>query len=257
MDSEMLMCVEIEKEGERLFQTRYDLGGVEKNKWHRINVNIPVTAGDIYTLSIADSSEGADSYRLYLYPDEGIEEEGNCYVDGQLQEHPLALKLGYLKHTSTADKILQIITVLLLYFLFGACVLCFERLRSRLEKSILCLEYIETKNKYIIVVGEAVLCWLILQYAGIEFSKAVSACMFLLSIVSSVFFLKELPNIKSMLEGKWIYFILLDLYAAFALVGNRSFIFPIGQRVSYQGYQNYILAVLWFIPVLGAAFVFF
>ena len=67
MDSEMLMCVEIEKEGERLFQTRYDLGGVEKNKWHRINVNIPVTAGDIYTLSIADSSEGADSYRLYLY----------------------------------------------------------------------------------------------------------------------------------------------------------------------------------------------
>lgn len=106
--------------------------------------------------------------------------------------------------------------------------------------------------KILIFCAEFVFCTLLIETCGLEMQACVKIALYILSAFACCNLQTKINDIKGISRKRWhkIAFIFLDVYGAFALAGNRLFIYPLNKQIKIQDIACFIIVCIWFFPIL-------
>lgn len=243
----------IYSENELIYQSDISLANVVNNEWKRIYINAEVTEKKQYTINIVSKGEYIQIPEILLVSTGYASEIEASYADGTLLNDQFAINYGYLKFPSLAERIVtSLIWLAVLFFIF-LFLKYFEKIYTG-TKNIYTYIYGKVKTQTLILVSEFICCEVIIKCSQIEFQKPTQIIFFIISALAVVDFENKREYIKRLTDSTWkkVGITILYLYAAFSLVGQRLFIYPLNSKITVAGLVVYVFAVLWFIPVLNS-----
>lgn len=119
------------------------------------------------------------------------------------------------------------------------------------------IAFIFGKNKALFLIAcfsELLLAGIILHYSKLELTRFTQLSILGISLFAVAGIERTIAHLKQILDSvlKKLLFILLVLYAAFALVGQRLFIFPLNMHVSFKSIVVFVCVSLWFCLVISS-----
>lgn len=239
-----------------IYQTNLTLTADDNGLWKRVSTNVELKPADLYRINLT-TKENSESVPEILMVERGAAaHEVECSYSGEATlEDQIAVNFGYLRAPELIDKIVATFLCCLCYALLAALICHAGRIGDALRRN---------RNRIVGYTGEkAFACaveiltaMVIINCSRIEFqplTKILIVAMSLLTVVngqSKKAFAEQILNSSS----KKIGFVLLCFYAAFALVGQRFFIYPLDSRISSEGIFVFLCALCWFVPIITGAF---
>lgn len=243
--------IEVNSSKEQIYRTGISMKQLNDKEWRKLYLNLLLEKGEIYTLSII-AEEATGIVKVFLSDKNLPKESVKCKIDGIEQDGQLVLRYGYFKAYSNTDKMIKsfgCIVILMIFVFFLYYMEVIQKTIIRLLK--MCLFFLKQCDVMAFAV-EGILCALFIEYCGLEIQPPVKAICYLFSAVACVNIWNKLKWLKSIAQQRWskIALVSLNLYGAFALVGNRLFVYPLNQHVKCEDMVSFFIVVIWFCPIL-------
>ena len=260
-NAEGIIKLTIESEQKLVYGSQITISNLVENVWYPLDVNLCTEKGGVYEIRLTATDMG-QMPRIYIVDEDMSAPESTiCSIDGESSDKPLQIHYGYQKQISIADNFLRTFEFIL--YCFGAywflCIL--KRNCSKIQR---CLEtYFKTSScsqtDIKVIAMEMILSFILVEKGNFIFDGAVKTVLYTLSFASCLGISKRFEQIKESYLDKRIKigFVVLNLYAAFSLVGNRLFLYPINKTVTVGDFFIYVVAVLWFAPILFSGIFFY
>lgn len=241
-------------DGEELaYRAVLSLEDIHNGVWKMVPVNYVFETDKKYTVSLqaVDCTQMPEVYMTGL--DCASPEAVSGYLmSGGTMEQP-AFRYGYLKEPSLLDKVINMLLWFGLLALIAAVLYFFEELCDKLKA--LRNAILENGQEDAVYIITEVLLGLTLIYtSGVSFEASTRIVFFLISILSGWKLGRRNVQVKKLADCMWkkVCLYLMYAYAAFSLVGQRIFIYPLNENVTIQGLFVFLIAVVWFIPVINS-----
>lgn len=235
-----------------IYQTDISLSNINNCEWKKIYVNIDINrGGGEYRVSL-NSNEGCTQIPTVFVVNDGSSEITNSYKEGAEISGKIAINFGYLRFPGIFDR-LSIISLWMFFLaIFYMILFYFEKIML-LKKSI----YDNVKKIVNPMVFDAIIEVLagiiIINSSGIEFQESTKVIIYIISLISVIQCEEKKEFISRLTDmlAKKVFLYLLYVYAAFALVGQRILIYPLTLKLTIGGIFVFIVAIVWFIPLIN------
>ena len=254
-DKDSTVVLSLHSDDILLYQTNITLNESDNGIWKRIDVNAEVKPDRTYRLSLhaADDEEGLPS--VMCLAGSVAPEIRATYANNELLNKNIAVNFGYLRTPTLFDK--AVISSLWLFFLAGAFLILYDADQIKAAAVHWSHEITEQiGNVAFICAAEVLTCAVVIQCSDIVFQPLTRILLYLISVVVSLNWKEKQICFSEVFNtaGKKVGFLILCLYAAFALVGQRCFVYPLDQRVRLEAIAVFLCAAVWFVPVIHSLF---
>ncbi|MDD7266950.1 MAG: hypothetical protein SPL15_08580 [Lachnospiraceae bacterium] len=239
--------VQLFSEDELLYQSKISLKNITNEAWKAIPVNAPLAEGQSYRLNFSASQDCKVIPRLAIVQnDSHATEIQSSQQDGRKIKGQLAVNFGYLR---TPGRISRAV-MSLLWILFGVGVvfvlLHFERLMAWIKNIVLFAED-QVGSELLWPIVEVFTCAVIIHGSGIEFQPATKIILYAISLIVGFRARFKRNYILEITDCKWkrMMLVLLYIYTAFALVGQRIWIYPLTLKLTGAGIFVFTCAICW------------
>lgn len=237
---------------ELMYQTDIPLSEINNYEWKKIYVNYPLEEKEYYTVALNTMGDCAQVPTvLVLSEDTAAPEMVSSLSEGNDIGGQIAVRYGYLSEPSILDKIILTSLWLLLWGIILSVIESWEKIKSHFIK-FLKRSSLFIKPEISFAITEIILCYIIINFSGIDFQEFTIIIFYLLSLCAVIDIKRKKDYVSKLTDTVPKRFLLcfLCLYAAFALVGQRIWVYPLDLESSVSGIVIYISAVIWFVPVI-------
>lgn len=250
-DKQGTMTLNITKDSEIIYQTNMRLEYITNWQWYKVYVNIPIEQDKTYRMTLTTSDDCTQIPYLFITSAEAAPEIESSYVNDTAIEGQAAIKYGYMKTPSIIDRLVTIsiwlIILCLVYYLIyksGTIKIYYTNILNKL------LEHI--RIDVFVAIIQVILCSVIIENSGIDFEGTTKIILYVVSLFSALAYDNKMSYMSNIVDGsgKKISLYIICLYAGFALVGQRFFIYPLNKTPLFSEIITYIMAVIWFIPIV-------
>lgn len=236
-----------------IYQTNLTLKDVNNWEWKRIFVNADLKENAEYRVTL-NANEDCTKIPDVLEVDSGYGSQViGSYAGNNLLSGNIAIKYGYLGLAGRADRAVMISLWLILYAVIFVLISRAEEIVGSILKI---KELIAERGdfKSFLLAAEVLIAMLIIHVSGVEFQELTKVLLYCISLIAAANFEKKQEYVRSITPCGWqkALVVVLYFYAAFALVGQRIFIYPLTLRITTQGLFVYLSTVIWFIPVIDS-----
>ena len=230
-----------------IYKASISLANINNYEWKKIYINSKIASSKEYKIAVTSTDDCTQIPNVLIVKKYYAPEILRSYsldkeIDGQI-----AINYGYLRFPSVADRLVMIS--------LGTCIIL----------AIIQYEYIlETYKKFRGIVLqnvkeqtactalEILTCLVIVGCSGIEFQESTKVVLFAISLIASVNIENKVAYLSEIVDTTWkkTIMIIAYAYAAFSLVGQRIWIYPLNGKLTTAGLTVYICAVIWFIPII-------
>lgn len=250
-DKTAVMTVKILKSGKTIYQSSISLENLESDVWHRLYVNIPIKKQQEYEIELTAGSSTQAPYIYTVTGNNGAPENQSLVMDGVRLEEQLLVRYGYLKEPLTMDKALGTITSLLVLGLMIFLIMNGGVIYQHIKRYVfVLLEKMGGGHKQVFIISQLILCYLLIEDAGIVFQIPVKIVLYCISLLAGYKSETVVKYFKTRLTD-WpsrIQFGIVVLFGGFSFVGNRMFIYPLNMKVTPQQILMFAAAVIWITP---------
>ena len=238
-----------------IYQTNLTLTDEDNDIWKRIQVNTELKESEQYRITLT-TDETSDCVPEIPLLSEGYPHEIFACSMGEsvLKEHP-AINFGYLSPPDLIDKLVASFLWLAIYGSVVAIIYHAELIRSIFERiRSQSISYIGEGT--FICATELITAMVVVECSGIAFQPLTKILIYAGSVLTAMNYQGKNAFAEQIFSttGKKTSFFLLCLYAAFALVGQRVFIYPLNRKVTSEGIFVFLCALYWFFPVMRGMF---
>lgn len=239
-------------EDELLYYAKVALANINNNEWKKVYVNAELEPGKEYELHLFASDECTQIPNVLLVPNDNAAPEAiSTYSDNTMLEGVVAVRYGYLASPGRLDKAVSSSLWLLLLGVVFVFLHYYESVKQTMGKL---SEYVNAKMNRdgFYIIAELLGSLVIFYSSGIEFEFPTKIIILIISICSAVKFDEKRELVRGLCKTAAESFLLyaLYVYAAFSLVGQRLFIYPLDLKITIPGMLVFAVTVLWFIPVI-------
>lgn len=246
------ITIKITSEDELIYQTDISLENVNNLEWKKVYVNSELEQGKEYNIYLNASEDCVQVPNVLIVSDDAAAPEAiSSYAGQRILSGEIAIRYGYLQFPGKLDRAV-ISSIWIIFLLMTAGFLFyFEAIVEAVKKF---FSYIfEIINREVFyVVAEIFGSLVIINCSGIDFQPPTRIILYLISICVALQFeskRKYVYEICNTTIKKTILYFLYG-YAAFSLVGQRLFMYPLTIRITIAGIFVFAVTVIWFIPVV-------
>lgn len=236
---------------ELIYQTNISLTGIKDLEWKKIYINAELSSDKEYMLTLTPNEKCKQAPELLVVKNGHAPEIVSSCVDGQNTDGQIAVKYGYLRSPSVLERCVMSSLWILLWGAIFAGLLYFDVVLNMIKRWINRVEE-HTAPKVLALILEFLSVTVIVNCSGISFQAATKIVLYVISLIAAMDIEQKNAYVKCLADVLWkqVSLILLYLYAAFALVGQRIFIYPLTLKVTLTGIFVFLCAVAWFVPVV-------
>ena len=247
----VMLC--IYSEDALLYQTNLTLSSENNLEWKRVLINAPLKIGDIYNITLNTNKDSTQVPNVLVVNSSYASEILESYSNNQEVDGNIALNFGYLQFPGRADRLVMISLWIIFYAIifFGiknieAIIECLFSIKNALMSNV--------NEKVFHYILEMICCLVILNTSGIEFQEMTKIIFYVISFVSVVNYDKKYKSIGKALNKPWkkVLLAVVYLYASFALVGQRTLIYPLTLKLTTHSIFVLFCATIWFVPVVNS-----
>lgn len=246
------IVVKISNEDELLYQSNISLENVSNREWHKVYVNAELEPGREYCINLSANEECTQLPDILFVSAGASPEIVSSYTEGREVKENLAIRFGYLESPGILER--AVATSLWLWFVVVVYLLLYysEIIREGIEK-LICYFNNKIGLKLFWIVTELLACLVLLSTSGIEFQEPTKVVFVILSLISAIDCAEKKSTVGHMANTalKKVLLYLLYLYAAFSLVGQRIFVYPLTIKVTISGLFVFFIAAIWVCPVVN------
>lgn len=236
---------------ELIYQTNIALAGLNDWEWKRIFVNAKLASDQEYQLTLTSDEKCTQVPELIVVENDFAPEITASYANGQSINGQIAVRYGYTQPPSVLDKGVMIFLWAFLWSVISVGLLYFDVLLNIFKRWI---NYAQKQmgQKTFALTFEIFSAAVIVNCSGIPFQATTKIVFFAISVIVVMNIEKKKAYVRDLADVPWkqVAVIFLYLYAAFALVGQRIFIYPLTLKVTFAGIFVFTCAVIWFVPVV-------
>lgn len=246
------IIMQIFKGDKLLYKTGISLTNINNDQWKNVTVNLLLNPEETYTLEL--NAEGCSAVpQMYMVsPAQAGAESIAASQNGEEIEGRYALRYIFCRWPSRTDRLLTSVLWLAVWLGLSLVIINFYKVKKRIQNSL--SRILQLKHSEIVLaIIQLCLCYLILHDTDFEYQVPVKALLYFLSFFSAFHFQDRWASVSSFLNQgrKQNLFVILMFYSAFALVGQRIFLFPLNTRVGAPEIILYLLCVIWVVPLLA------
>lgn len=245
--------LQILSEEELIYQTGISLYNVENWEWVKIYVNAELSPEKEYKIVFTPTENCTQIPNLLVVkkgcPEEIIGSKSNDnYIEGEF-----VINYGYLEEADFLDRIITSSLWIWLWLGVYGVIYYQKRIRKALLNLYTCIENYIRKDVFVPLL-ELVLCAIILENSLIEFTASTKIIFYVISFLAIIRYSEKREYALDISDTWWkkglIY--LLYLYAAFSLVGQRIWIYPLTLKITISGIFVFLCTVIWVIPIINS-----
>ncbi len=234
-----------------IYQTNISLNNMNNLEWKKVYVNAPLTQDKEYTICLSASEECTQIPVLLAVKEEKKTPEAvNSVFDGQETGEQVAIRYGYLKFPGRINRMVSSSLWIILFVICTAVLVYVEDIKRSVK--VFCGYLPVIRADVCTAVLEILFCLVILNCSGIDFQNPTKIIFYCISLCAALKIedKKEFVYQKIDKAYKKAILIFTCLYSAFALVGQRIFIYPLTLKVTCAGLFVFIVTAAWFVPVV-------
>lgn len=234
-----------------IYQTNISLSGINNGEWKKVYINAELEKEKEYKMVLVADKDCTQIPQLFVANNVWAPEIMSSYCDGEVVDGQIAVNYVYLTSPGAADRIVMISLWLLLWMAVFACLYYFDAIMKVLRGG---KDYLlgQVKPQILLPVLEVIGCMIIIGSRGIEFQAPTKVILYGISLIAVVNYEKKSMYVKSLVDCMWkrVLLLFLYVYAAFALVGQRIWIYPLTLKFTTAGLFVFLCTIAWFIPVI-------
>lgn len=236
---------------ELIYKTNIALSNVNNGEWKKIYVNAEISQDKIYKIVFSVTEDCKQIPELLTVNNIWAPEILESYSHQQQMDRQIAINYGYLSEPGLIDRLVMISLWILLWIIIFIGLYYFDFIAKAKRRGMDCLLQ-QVKPQTFITIIEVIGCMIIINSSGIGFQEPTKVLLYMISLFATVNYAKKSEYINSLIDCTWkrVIILTLYLYAAFALVGQRIWIYPLTLKLTAAGVFVFICAVAWFIPVV-------
>lgn len=251
-DVETDLTLGVQKDGRTLYQTGISLTADDNWKWKKIYLGMNPETEEEYILSL-DVDDACEQVPMLLIVPQGAEEIMRSCQDGSVIKGTAAVNFGYLIAPGYLDRAITAS----LWLIFAAAVFLFLSYFEKVAGAAAGL-YIrlarEVPPKVLNVVLEVLAGIIIVKCSGIELQESTKVILYGISLLATLKADEKRKCVRELADRpvKKVFLYLLYVYAAFALIGQRIWTYPLDVRIRASGVFVFAVAIFWFVPVIDS-----
>lgn len=247
------IIVQIMSEDDLIYQTNISLANINNGEWKKIFVNAEMDEDKEYTISLTTSEDCTQIPSVYIVNNSWASEILKSYSRNQEVDGQIVINYGYLVPPGVLDKVCMVSLWVWFLITFALIVINFSKIVSAVKK-ILCYAEKQVNPDILAAIFQVIFSIIVLNCSGIEFQTPTKIIIYVISLIAVSDREKKNKFIAEYMEETWkkVILILLYVYAAFALVGQRIFIYPLTLKLTTAGIFVYAITVVWFVPVVNS-----
>lgn len=234
-----------------IYQTNISLSNVNNKEWKKVYINAKISANKEYKIVFSVTEECTKVPDLLVVKNLWASEIMASYNGSQTIDGQLAINYGYLQYPSTSDRLVISSLWILLWIAVYYSLCYFDSITKAINTG---KNYIlqQVKPQVLITTLEIFGCTIIINSSGIEFQKPTEVVLYIISLIAAVNYEKKSNYVKTLVDCIWKKGLIIALYfyAAFALVGQRIWIYPLTVKLTIAGLFVFLCTVAWFIPIV-------
>lgn len=234
-----------------IYQTQITLSNVNNNEWKKIYVNAEISRGEKYEIVFSATENCTQIPELLVVNNSWAPEILASYSGERTIEGQIAVNYGYLRYPSIADCLVMSSIWVLLWLAVFAGLYYFD---SIIKIKTTGMDYLLQRVSYqsLITVLEVIGCTIVINSSGIGFQEPTKVILYIISLVATIDYLKKSEYVNLLTDRTWKKAVIAGLYfyAAFALTGQRIWIYPLTLKLTTAGLFVFICTAAWFIPVI-------
>lgn len=255
-DKKGAVCLAIYAQEELIYQTNLSFANLNNMEWKKIYVNAEMVSGEEYQIRLTVSEECMQTPSVLVVNNNSYAPEIiSSYKNAELISGQYAINYGYLCTPNLLERMVMISLWGIIWLLSVLGVVHFERILYGINNV---LDYMkkQIKPQILFTVVELMMCFIIVNSSGIEFQEPTKLILYLISLTAIVNYEKKIEYIRIIIDTAWkmVLLIFLYVYGAFALVGQRIWIYPLDMKVTFAGIFVFLCTIIWFIPIIQSAF---
>lgn len=236
---------------ELIYKTNIVLANVNDLEWKKVFVNAEIVPKEEYKIMLSANEDCTRIPCLLVAKNVCAPEIIKSCNGGGILDGQIAINYGYLRHPSVADRLVMISLWILLWIALYTGLYYLNPILSVLENG---RNYLlqQVKPQILVTTLEIIGCTIILDSSGIEFQAPTKVILYSLSLISTINYRKKIKFMKFITDCSWkkVLIVLLYIYAAFALVGQRIWIYPLTKKFTIAGLFVFVCTVFWLILIV-------
>ncbi len=254
-DKDGKIILKILSDDNLIYQANISLAGLNNQEWKKIYINAELTKQE-YSIYLDASGDCTQIPNILVIPEsQAAPEATSSYVGETELDGEIAIQYGFLQPPSWADKCVTSSLWCIFLLIIWMFLEYFERI-TQFGRQILNVIYIKLDKRIFNVVTELFCCMVIVNCSGIDFQGPTRIILYAISIGVSIGMQEKKQKLSRIFNTpiKRAAIYALYIYAAFSLVGQRIFIYPLLLRVTLAGMFVFLSTVIWCIPVVQTIF---
>lgn len=247
------ITVVISSEDELIYQTNISISNINNWEWKKIFVNAELSTNREYMISFSTSEDCTQIPSILAVKNTWASEIIKSYSNSKEIDGQIAINYGYLQLPGILDKGCMVSLWIWLLLALGLIVFKFDRIEY-FAKNIANYAKAQVKPEVLAAVVQIIFSLVITNCSGIEFQMPTKIILYIISLISIVNYRDKKEIIKVYMINAWqkVIFVSVYAFAAFSLVGQRIFIYPLTIKLTSAGMFVYLITFLWFVPVVNS-----
>lgn len=239
-----------------IYQAKISLSKDDSGTWKKVYVNAVTQENTAYTL-VLNANQGSNGQAPTVFVVKTVADEvlSSCSGDTAINGS-VAIRFGYLK----TPHVLDLLSVIALWIIFVVAVyyvlLNWEHISDIFKKGYTYAAVSVSPDVFISIL-EILAAIIVINCSGIEFQPPTRVILYAISFIAAVKVETKASYIQKLASTptKKVFLYILYAYAAFALVGQRLFIYPLTVKLTVAGIFVYGVTIFWFVPVINTLLV--
>lgn len=234
-----------------IYKTNLSLANINNNEWKKIYVNSRINSSKEYKITITSTDDCTQIPNVLIVNNNYAPEILKSYISDKEIDGQIVINYGYLRFPSVLDRLVMISLWLLLGLCITLAIIQYEyiaEIYKKLRRNVLQ----NVKEQTVCTALEILTCLVIVGCSGIEFQEPTKIVLFAISLIASISIENKASYVSKIVDTKWkkMIMIIAYAYAAFTLVGQRIWIYPLNGKLTTAGLTVYVCALIWFIPIV-------
>lgn len=254
-DRQGALIMKILDEDSIVYQTNISLSNINDFEWKKIYINLELDSETKYKIVFSSSKDCTQIPKLLVVNSSFANEIISSFdSDGKEIDGQIVVNYGYKKVPGVIERTVNSSLWVILWILLVAFILHWNEIKKYFAK----VKSLIIKNVgevYAYTAFEILACFLILDCSGIDFQNATKIVLLIVSIIAISNYKIKKEEINRLVGNsiwKKCIIVLVYLYAAFALVGQRIFIYPLDKTINTAGFFVFVVTAAWFKPVVDS-----
>ncbi|MBQ9211545.1 MAG: hypothetical protein IJ153_07595 [Clostridia bacterium] len=238
-----------------IYQAKISNVSINNGAWKKLFVNAPLIPGEEYCITLNASEDSLAMPHAVIAQAGASPEVIASYIGDQPLEGHIALNYFYQDDGDSLDKMVVAALWVLLYLMTWWLIHHVEKIIAAVARG---------KQRWTAHPEGGILAYLfellgallIISVSGVPFQKMTEILLYAISIAAMIDRQAKQTFVQRMTDRPWkkVTLILLYFYAAFALVGQRIWVYPLNAKLTAEKVFVYLATVLWFVPVINSLF---